>query len=130
LEELSYGLFFTSAIASVEHFGGDKEGLLAHLARIHDEQETLLQHAEKSGYRLHDFRNRILADQRALYPPVKTIPSSLKILLVASEVAPFAKSGGLADVAGALPRALKRLGHDVRIVMPFYRGTTEKGGSL
>ncbi len=44
----------------------------------------------------------------------------LKVLLVAAEAAPFAKVGGLADVAGALPKALKRLGHDVRVVMPRY----------
>ena len=44
----------------------------------------------------------------------------LKVLFVASEVAPFRKTGGLADVAGALPRALKRRGIDVRIVMPLY----------
>ena len=39
-------------------------------------------------------------------------------ILMASEVAPFAKTGGLADVAGALPRALAALGHDVRVLMP------------
>jgi starch synthase len=50
------------------------------------------------------------------------MPSRLRILLVASEVAPFAKTGGLADVAGALPRALAALGHDVRILLPKYRG--------
>ncbi|WP_415396126.1 glycogen synthase [Sulfurimonas sp. CS5] len=44
----------------------------------------------------------------------------LKILMAASEVVPFAKTGGLADVTGALPKALKALGHDVRIVMPRY----------
>ena len=44
----------------------------------------------------------------------------LKILLAASEVVPFAKSGGLADVSGALPKALHNLGHDVRLVMPRY----------
>jgi starch synthase len=44
----------------------------------------------------------------------------LQILFAASEVVPFAKSGGLADVAGALPKALRALGHDVRIVMPRY----------
>jgi len=45
----------------------------------------------------------------------------LKILLLSSEVAPFAKTGGLADVAAALPRYLKRAGHDVRVLMPLYQ---------
>ena len=43
-----------------------------------------------------------------------------------SEVTPFAKTGGLADVAGALPSALRELGCDVRIVMPFYNRFIEK----
>lgn len=44
----------------------------------------------------------------------------LKILFTASEVVPFAKTGGLADVAGALPKALEKLGHEVVVVMPRY----------
>jgi starch synthase len=44
----------------------------------------------------------------------------LRIAMVASECVPFAKSGGLADVVGALPQALKALGHDVMVVMPKY----------
>lgn len=45
----------------------------------------------------------------------------LKVLVVASECVPFAKTGGLADVVGALPRALAEHGHDVRVVLPRYR---------
>ncbi|MFH1678159.1 MAG: glycogen synthase GlgA [Candidatus Omnitrophota bacterium] len=45
----------------------------------------------------------------------------MKIAICASEVVPFAKTGGLADVAGALPLALEKLGQDVIILMPFYK---------
>lgn len=44
----------------------------------------------------------------------------MRIAFIASEIAPFAKTGGLADVAGALPRSLHRLGHEMRVFMPFY----------
>ena len=47
--------------------------------------------------------------------------SRLKVLVVSAEVSPFAKVGGLADVAGALPKALKAMGHDVRVAMPGYK---------
>ena len=57
----------------------------------------------------------------------REIISRVRILMVASEVHPFAKTGGLADVLGALPRALAKLGHEVDVVMPRYRGV--KAGS-
>ena len=44
--------------------------------------------------------------------------------MIASEAFPFAKTGGLADVASALPRAIARLGHDVTLVTPRYRGAS------
>ncbi|HVG62189.1 MAG TPA: glycogen synthase GlgA [Hyalangium sp.] len=44
----------------------------------------------------------------------------MKILFIASEVAPFSKTGGLGDVAGALPAALAALGHEIKVVTPRY----------
>jgi starch synthase len=44
----------------------------------------------------------------------------LKIVSIAAEVAPFSKTGGLADVAKSLPEALKKLGHEVIIITPLY----------
>ncbi len=47
-------------------------------------------------------------------------PRPLKVLYLSAEVVPFAKTGGLADVAGALPKAIRALGHDIRVAMPRY----------
>jgi starch synthase len=54
----------------------------------------------------------------------------MNILLASSEAVPFAKTGGLADVAGALPKALKKLGADVRLILPKHKGVEEKGFPL
>lgn len=45
----------------------------------------------------------------------------LRILVVGVEATPYAKTGGVADVVGALPHALRRLGHDVRLALPRYK---------
>lgn len=52
---------------------------------------------------------------------------TLKVLIATPEAIPFAKTGGLADVAGALPKVLKGLGCEVRLIMPFYRQIQESG---
>ena len=52
-------------------------------------------------------------------------PKALRILMIASEAQPFSKTGGLADVATALPKALAELGHQVTVITPRYRGVTD-----
>jgi starch synthase len=54
----------------------------------------------------------------------------LNLLMVSSEAVPYAKTGGLADVAGALPLELAKLGHDVILLLPHYRCVSESGRSL
>lgn len=50
----------------------------------------------------------------------------MKVLFIVSECVPFVKSGGLADVAGSLPKELKKLGTDVRVILPKYGTISEK----
>src|ERR1700680_3316903 len=61
-------------------------------------------------------------------PPSTSAPRVPSVLIIGSEAVPFAKTGGLADVLGALPRALARLGWDVTVALPRYRG--HAAGSL
>jgi len=54
----------------------------------------------------------------------------LNILFVSSEVDPFAKTGGLADVSGALPQTIKELEHEIRVIMPRYGCINERKSRL
>src|SRR5436309_5996297 len=53
-----------------------------------------------------------------------TVNRKPSVLIIGSEAMPFAKTGGLADVLGALPPALARLGWDATLVIPRYRGVS------
>jgi starch synthase len=54
------------------------------------------------------------------------VANNLKVLFVVSEAVPYAKTGGLADVAGTLPYALKELGTEVKVLMPYYGQVQQK----
>lgn len=52
----------------------------------------------------------------------------MRVLMVAPEAVPYAKTGGLADVVGSIPRHLRAAGHDVRIFMPLHRVARARAG--
>src|SRR4029077_13359277 len=78
---------------------------------------------EKSLY----CRERLAGRGGAQFSTVKVwLKVPMRILFVASEGLPFSKTGGLADVVEALPKALVAQGHDVAVVLPRYRNTQVK----
>lgn len=54
----------------------------------------------------------------------------MRVLIASTEMAPLAKTGGLADVAAALPKALRRIGVEADCILPLYRGLDRQGFSL
>lgn len=58
------------------------------------------------------------------------MPRPLNILFISSEVEPFAKTGGLADVSGALPQTIRQLGHEIRVMLPRYGSINERKARL
>ena len=62
--------------------------------------------------------------------PLRGMQRPLNVLFISSEVEPFAKTGGLADVSGALPQAIKHLDHEIRVMMPRYGSINERKGKL
>lgn len=81
------------------------------------ETKTRKKRAKKSASRK---TARSPAPRPAAEPAVPKGPEPLKICIATAEVAPLAKTGGLADVSAALAAYLHRAGHDVRLLMPFY----------
>ncbi len=119
-ESLELLLDWLEVISALSSDGGKKvEG-------IEKRTETALKLADKGGYKVDSWLEQVTEAERLIWGKSRR----LKVLLVASEVTPFAKSGGLADVAGSLPRGLHELGHDVRIVMPYYQAVQERGEKL
>ncbi len=88
--------------------------------------------AAKAGYQVDNFLQRLDAgpEPEPVLPAATGGDFAMKILFVTPEATPFAKTGGLADVAGSLPRALRQLGHDVRVVLPCHRSAERSGISL
>lgn len=58
------------------------------------------------------------------------MPRPLNVLFVSSEVEPFAKTGGLADVSGALPQVIRQLDHEIRVMLPRYGCINERKARL
>src|SRR5262245_50064433 len=54
----------------------------------------------------------------------------MRAILASSEVVPYSKTGCLADVAGAMPKALKRIGCDVSVITPRYTGPGKRQGDV
>ena len=54
----------------------------------------------------------------------------MKIAMVSSEIVPFAKTGGLADVVGSLSASLERIGHQLTLIMPAYRAVLQGGFAM
>lgn len=66
----------------------------------------------------------------ALLGENRSLEFEMRIVQVSSEAVPFAKTGGLADVAGALSKALAELGHEVTLILPMYSRFLAKSGTL
>jgi len=95
----------------------DYERISLVLEGLHEVMEL----AETTGFCCDRLVARLDPTPKPELPLPANHENGLKVLFVASEAMPFAKSGGLADVVGSLPSALRQQGHDVRVIIPAYR---------
>ncbi len=75
-------------------------------------------------------KKKAVSTKKSAKKPLSTKTPRYKILFVSSELHPFAKTGGLGDVSASLPRALKALYQDIRILIPAYPSAIQKAESL
>ncbi len=118
-EHFEHLLLVLLQVELIRQAGGrsDDKRIRRILERLH---EVLLL-AEKTGFCCDRLVAGLDPTPRPELPLPATDENGLNVLFVASEATPFAKSGGLADVVGSLPSALRRQGHDVRVMIPAYR---------
>lgn len=123
-------IFFKSLIFRSHQIPApDYSKLVRQLSSLLMNLQTAQSLEEKSSYQVDIFLQSLQGKIREgkVIPAATGGDSVMKILFVTPEAIPFAKTGGLADVAGSLPRALRQLGHDVRVILPCHR-VAERGG--
>ena len=117
---LQFELFRCSSISA-----DDPQAARDRILQLLQQLKKITRLAKKVGYQVDELLQQLDPETitEKIIPTTKT--GGKKILFVASEATPFAKTGGLADVVGSLPRALRQRGHDVQVIIPYYRETAQ-----
>ncbi len=127
----AFSLHWSGAVDSCERQQNPSQVVHFPLARCARESEVALERlittALLKGFGQDRGKRRAAVDFKIRLRPGA---EALNILLASSEVVPFAKTGGLADVCGALPIELSKLGHQVTVVLPAYRAAKQCGQKI